>query len=73
MRSKDVEAYVGQHGRVTLTDLSRRFGASVPMMRDVTARLVRKGRLERHELMTHCGSCGEKAGCAASEYYTKTA
>ncbi|MDF2140892.1 FeoC-like transcriptional regulator [Paenirhodobacter sp. CAU 1674] len=70
MALRDVQAYVETHGRVTLSDLSLRFDTSLDTMRDMTDRLVRKGRLERHVLRAQCTKCGAATACALAEYYT---
>ena len=69
MALQDIQDYVARVGRASLRDLSLHFGSSPEAMRDMAARLVRKGRLAVALETPACCGCKSKTACPAAEYY----
>lgn len=58
---KDIQTYLSEHGKASLTELSIRFATDVHALRPMLKRLVRKGRVhqwkpERCQGCTCCSS-----------------
>ncbi|SOC21939.1 FeoC-like transcriptional regulator [Rhodobacter sp. JA431] len=70
MSLREIEAHVIACGKVSLSDLSLHFGCAPDAMREMTAKLVRKGRLELSFAKSTCSGCGNKACCAGAAYYS---
>lgn len=69
MALREIEDYVGALGKVSLRDLSLHFDRDPEAMRDMAARLVRKGRLELLPGAASCSGCAAKGGCINADTY----
>ncbi|MCB2100706.1 MAG: FeoC-like transcriptional regulator [Rhodobacterales bacterium] len=65
----EVRQYVGDRHRVTLADLSNRFGVAPDALRGMLAVLVRKGRVRRLPRPASCGDGCCKCAPEALEVY----
>ncbi|HOV03974.1 MAG TPA: FeoC-like transcriptional regulator [Hyphomicrobiales bacterium] len=57
MLVRDLNTYLAEHGRASMTDLVNRFGASPDALRAMLQMLIAKGRVARVEAETKCGGC----------------
>jgi len=53
----DIRAYMREHQRVSVVDLSNRFQSQPGAVRGMLANWVSKGRVRRVESDQHCGGC----------------
>ncbi|SOB93701.1 FeoC-like transcriptional regulator [Rhodobacter maris] len=69
MALREIEDYVGARGKVSLRDMALHFDRAPEAMREMAARLVRKGRLELHLGAASCTACAAKGGCVNADTY----
>jgi hypothetical protein len=64
----ELKAYLSQHRRVALTDISNRFDVAPDALRGMLAQWIHKGRVRK---ITDEGACGTCCGCSetAPEVY----
>ena len=53
----DIQAYIANHGTVSLADLSLHFHTDSQALRPMLTKLVRKGRIRRLPAPAKCGDC----------------
>jgi putative ferrous iron transport protein C len=65
----DIKQYLQERGQATLADLALHFGTEPATVRPMLEVWMRKGKVQRREAGTGCGTSCRRWGVAATEIY----
>jgi putative ferrous iron transport protein C len=65
----ELRRYLKERGQATLTDIALHFDAEPDALRPMLEMWIRKGKVERWEAGTGCGSACQRCDPAATEIY----